>query len=690
MADTFPRQNARTQRFTLGSPRDLRLATDGSRLTFLRSRGGEDPVTCLWLTEVGEPGERLVVDPRNLGEAGDVPPAERARRERAREAAAGIVAYDVDAALRQGVFALDGRLHHVDLVTGVAREVTCAAGVFDPRLDPTGSRVAYVSGPGLRVSELAVDEDRPLAEEPESPDVSWGSAEFVAAEELGRMRGFWWGPDGRRLLAARVDVAPVPTWYISSPIDPAAPPAPIRYPGAGETNAVVDLAIVSLDGVQVPVAWRRGEWEYLVSASWAPRDRITLLVLTRDQRTAGVIDVDPSSGEASELTRWSDPCWVDVVPGAPAWLDDRLLLVVDDAATDTRRLTIDGVFATPAGLQVRSISSAGMGGIVLEVSSDPTETHVMVLDAEGGLWPATRAAGVHRAWAASDTIVVASRTMEHDGVQMRINRQGIEVGVLTDHSAIPLVRPAVAFETVGSRQLRAGVLFPTNAAVDERFPVLLDPYGGPHHARVVRSRSAWLSSQWFADQGFAVVVIDNRGTPGRGPAFERGVHLDLAGPVIEDQVDALVALADRYPQLDLDRVAIRGWSFGGFLAALAVMRRPDIFKAAVAGAPVTDWRLYDTGYTERYLGHPDTEPEAYARSGLIADAANLTRPLMLIHGLADDNVVSAHTLALSQALLEAGRPHQVLPLSGVTHMASQESVAENLLLLQLAFLRDHV
>jgi dipeptidyl-peptidase-4 len=205
---------------------------------------------------------------------------------------------------------------------------------------------------------------------------------------------------------------------------------------------------------------------------------------------------------------------------------------------------------------------------------------------------------------------------------------------------------------------------------------------------VLTARGAYLTSQWFADHGFAVVVVDGRGTPGRGPAFEREVHGDLAGPVLQDQVDALHAVAERHPDLDLTRVGIRGWSFGGYLAALAVLRRPDVFHAAVAGAPVTDWALYDTHYTERYLGHPDTCPEAYTRSSLIADAPALTRPLLLVHGLADDNVVAAHTLRLSSALLAAGRPHSVLPLSGVTHMTPQEVVAENLLLLQVQFLEQ--
>src|SRR5262249_40838877 len=202
-------------------------------------------------------------------------------------------------------------------------------------------------------------------------------------------------------------------------------------------------------------------------------------------------------------------------------------------------------------------------------------------------------------------------------------------------------------------------------ADDARLPVLLDPYGGPHAQRVLASRPAYLSSQWFADQGVAVLVADGRGTPGRGSAWERAVHLDLAQPALDDQVDALTDAAQRFPQLDLTRVAIRGWSFGGYLAALAVLRRPDVFHAAIAGAPVTDWVLYDTHYTERYLGTPSDQPAAYERTSLVADAAKLERPLLLIHGLADDNVVAAHTLQLSGALLAAGRPHQVLPLSGV-------------------------
>jgi dipeptidyl-peptidase-4 len=220
-----------------------------------------------------------------------------------------------------------------------------------------------------------------------------------------------------------------------------------------------------------------------------------------------------------------------------------------------------------------------------------------------------------------------------------------------------------------------------------QLPVLFDPYGGPHAQRVVASRNAYLSSQWFADQGFVVVIADGVGTPGKGSEWERNVLNDLAQVVLDDQVEIVRALEDLEPRADTTRVGIRGWSFGGYLAALAVLRRGDVFHAAVAGAPVTDWRLYDTHYTERYLGNPSIDDTSYKRTSLIPDAPKLERPLLIIHGLADDNVVAAHTLQLSSALLAAGKVHEVLPLSGVTHMTPQEEVAENLLLHQLEFLK---
>jgi dipeptidyl-peptidase-4 len=227
--------------------------------------------------------------------------------------------------------------------------------------------------------------------------------------------------------------------------------------------------------------------------------------------------------------------------------------------------------------------------------------------------------------------------------------------------------PTTEIRKVGVGEgLWASVTRPRALAPGRKLPVVVQVYGGPHH-REVAHRAA-LVAQWMADQGFLVVSIDGRGTPRRGRAFERAIRGDLAGPALADQVAGLEALARELPELDPSRVGITGWSFGGTMSALAVIRRPDVFKAAVAGAPVADWRDYDTFYTERYLGLPGEAPEAYARSSVLAGAAKLSRPLLLVHGTADDNVWFVHSLRLADALFRSGRSFELLPLAGVTHL----------------------
>jgi dipeptidyl-peptidase-4 len=528
--------------------------------------------------------------------------------------------------------------------------------------------------------------------------VTWGSADFVAAEEMDRSRGYWWSPDGSAIAATRVDTSPVARWWISDPARPDQPAREHAYPATGTANADVTLWVLALDGGRREVHWDRSAFPYLADVQWPEPDRIVLTVQSRDQRRLQVLAArvgdDPSvaaSVPTSVLFEDSDDAWVELVHGAPAVLDDgRVVMTADHEGA--RRLVADSVPLTPPDLQVRSI--VGVVGRALLFTANPVEDATSV-----GLWrfsdgattePLVVAPGVHTGWGGGRTVVVRSATLDRERSVTRV-LGGTE---LTNHAEVPLVQPRVSLLRGGTRAIATAVLLPDEARAADTLPVLLDPYGGPHAQRVLSARSAFATSQWFADQGFAVVVADGRGTPGRGSEWERAVHLDLAAPVLEDQIDALEAAAAEHPQLDLSRVAIRGWSFGGFLAALAVLRRPDVFHAAVAGAPVAEWRLYDTHYTERYLGTPQAEPEAYDRSSLIAEVARAqeegrpVRPLLLIHGLADDNVVAANTLQLSSALLAAGRPHRVLPLSGVTHMTPQEVVAENLLLLQLAFLRE--
>jgi dipeptidyl-peptidase 4 len=660
----------------------------------------------------GGGGERLVADPVALlgGGPEDLPAAERARRERTRERAGGIVAYAADPFLRVASFALGGRLFVADLdpadgdgPSQRVRELPAAGPVLDPRPDPTGRRVAYATDGGLHVVDLDTGAGRRLAGE-DDPEVSWGLAEFIAGEEMGRTRGYWWAPDGERLAVARVDTRPVRRFHLTDPANPQVPPGTLRYPAAGTDNADVRLFVVGLPeeptgpgdarsraGRPVEVRWDRAALPYLVEVVWPADGPLTLLVQSRDQAAMRVLEADPRSGATTTLAAWDDPVWLEIVPGVPAWLSGRRLVgTVDDRDCDARRLTLDGRPVTPPDLQVLEVLDAGGDQLLLRGTQEPTELHVWRLHAPEGSAPTlerlTGGPGVHGAAGAAGTLVLTSATLDRDGTLTTVQREGQRLATIASLAETPVLRPRVTLLRAGARQLRTALLLPSRPAAGP-LPVLLDPYGGPHGARVLASRVAFLVPQWFADQGFAVLVTDGRGMTGRGPAWERAVHLDLAGPVLEDQVDALHAVAADHPELDLGRVAIRGWSFGGYLAALAVLRRPDVFHAAVAGAPVTDWRLYDTHYTERYLGDPRADPEPYRRSSVLPDAAALSRPLLLIHGLADDNVVAAHTLRLSSLLLAAGRPHNVLPLSGVTHMTPQEVVAENLLKFQLAFLR---
>lgn len=682
--DSFPRQSARTQRFTLGAPRNVTVAADGGLVAFLRSDGPEDPVTGLWVLDVADGTERCVADPRALlADGGDtLPPEEQARRERARESAAGITAYATDSSHTVATAALAGRLIVADLRAGAAELVDVPGPVVDPRPDPTGTRVAWLCDGALWVAELAQPASaRPLAAD-DDPMVTWGAAEFVAAEEMDRFRGYWWSPGGTALLAARVDERPVDRWWIADPAAPDRPPTEVAYPAAGRPNALVTAWLLDLEGERTLVSWDAAAWPYLVQAGWDGHGPF-VAVVPRDQRATEVRSIAPD-GTTALLFADRDDAWVERLPGTPARLADGRLVMGADR-DGSRRLLVDGAPVTPPDLDVRAVAHVGDDDVL--ITANPVDD-ATILDvwrwSASGLERLTDGGGVHNAAAGGGTVVLRSSTLESAAARTEI----MGGPTLVSRAATPLVEPNVTIHHLGERGLATALLLPRHAASTAALPVLLDPYGGPHAQRVLRARSAFLSSQWFADQGFAVVVVDGRGTPGRGSAWERAIHRDLAGPVLDDQLDALSALSAIEPRLDLRRVAIRGWSFGGYLAALAVLRRPDVVHAAVAGAPVTDWRLYDTFYTERYLGRPDEDPDAYERSSLIADASRLERPLLLIHGLADDNVVSAHTLQLSSALLSHGRPHQVLPLTGVTHMASQEDVAENLLLLQLAFLRD--
>lgn len=443
-------------------------------------------------------------------------------------------------------------------------------------------------------------------------------------------------------------------------------------------------------------------------------------------------------GSTRVLEEHSNAYWLDLIHGTPAFTPNgRLICAMNDMDADTNRLTANGVPFTPAGLQVREVLDVTDDDVLCVVQRTPEllpddslpflwQSNAADHDARSfdvvsirydGTWePLTYAPGQWAISRAGNGCVVTGRGMDDATVQMQhcmniatTDENGIDVASMVvapieNHAETPGFTPNVHFTRLGERGLYTAIVLPSASseyAHADTLPVLMKPYGGPGFQQVVESQSFYWDAQWWADQGYIVVTADGRGTTGRGPKWDRAIYETMKSVTLEDQVDAVRALPEALatlavqenkessettiPQPGLNRVAMIGWSYGGFLSALAVLEEPETFAAACAGAPPTDWTLYDTHYTERYLG---LDPAVYERNSIISDAPQLDRPLMLIHGFADDNVTIAHSLRLSQALMAAGRKHTFLPLTGITHMTNDETVAENLLILQRDFLAE--
>lgn len=596
-----------------------------------------------------------------------------------------------------------------------------------------GDRITAVYGVSVE------DEDGNPAEN------TWkiGLAEFVAGEEMDRYDGFWWAPDSQHVLFESFDTADEPTWYISDPADPEKRADGRRYPRALTRNADVYLTVITLAfdendryaGItgNADVDWDREAYEYVAAVHWRRGHDPLVLVQNRRQTRDQVLEVAVAAdgaalGATRVLEEHANDQWIDLIHGTPAYTPDgRLVCPLNDMAADTNRLTVDGRPFTPAGWNVRAVldvtdddvlavvqrapeiatevprawagSDAASDAESLFGGHDARSFDVVSMGYDGSVAPITTEPGQWTASRGERGIVVSGRDMRSARAQMR-HILGEQSATISSTAAEPGFAPNVTFTRLGEHQLYTAIIAPSPSspyAHADKLPVLMKPYGGPGFQQVVASQSFYWEGQWWADQGFLVVTADGRGTTGRGPAWDREIFEDMKDVTLADQIEAVNALSEAVSRLnadgrrpgvpapDLDKVCMIGWSYGGFLSALAVLDAPNVFKAACAGAPPTDWTLYDTHYTERYLG---LDPDVYRRNGIVQDAPGLVRPLMLIHGFADDNVTIAHSLRLSQALMASGRPHTFLPLTGITHMTNDETVAENLLTLQRDFLRD--
>jgi dipeptidyl-peptidase 4 len=688
-----------TRGFSLGTPKPVVMLPDGDVL-FLRT-GPRSFSAELFELDAATGQIAKLVSAADLV-AGDVKlsAAEKALRERTRTALRGIVHVEASTDGSRLLIPLGAQVFVFDRATRKTQSVALGEGYPDhTSLSPDGGKVAFVRDQDLWVADVGGKKPRKLTAH-EGPAITYGAAEFVAQEELDRTDGYWWSPDGQHLLYQRTDETAVDTLWVSNPSNPADAPTPFRYPRAGATNAELRLAIIAAKGGKsVAVEWDRAAFPYLRHAQWTKHAPPTLVVMNRAQTEARVLAVDPKTGKTTVLVSESDPAWVNV-PDGPVWIAEgaRFLWATEKSGSWALEIhaadgKLEDTIAIPGFTGDYDVDVEG-GEVWAGATSIPTEMHIARVNlASKAVERLPTPPGTHNVYVGPKGGTRVQYSIGADGVRswQAQRRDGSAIAEIPSVAEDAPAMPTTVLETVtlDGRTHHVAITRPRDFDAARRYPVVLQVYGGPNVSTVWNNPRAYFKDQLLADTGFVVVRSDNRGTPGRGRDWERVISRDLIGIALADQVGALQAVGAAHPELDLERVGVVGWSFGGYFSAMAALLRPDVFKAAIAGAPVTDWRFYDTTYTERYMGMPQENAAAYDAQSAVEQAAKLTRPLMLVHGLTDDNVYVVNTLALAEALLRAGKDFDLVTL-GSTHMVVDPAAEAALMTRQIEFFRRHL
>jgi len=679
------RDLAETRNYTLGRPVAAKLTPDGRSVIYLRG-GPRDPVLRLYEFPLPAGPERELLTPAQLlGSSPETLTAEeKARRERARISTRGFTKFDLSNDGTRLLVTLSGQLY---VVNRADLKVTALPGKnwIDPRFSPDATAVAAVSAGELHVIELDVT---PLTAHAlttgANATLTHGTAEFVAQEEMARSEGYWWSPDSRFIAYQQTDESAVQIRHIADPLHPEATPTKFAYPAAGTTNATVRLGVIARSGgVTRWIQWDATKFPYLTRVVWREADApLALTVMDRAQQIALLLRADTSSGITTELLRETDPAWVnlDERGGFPRWLPGAKEFLWSSERAGTWQVELraaNGNFIraiTPLDFIYKGFAKIDplRGDVYLSGSQDPRETQVWRFPLSGGHGAAlTSGQGQHSAtFSENATAFIHSYDLFNgtSGTEV-LSPDGQPLAALPNRAEkLPILPRVELTRTPGEPSFFAAVVRPRDFDAKKKYPVILYAYAGPHTTVVTATARTYLNDQWMADQGYIVARLDGRGTPFRGRDWERSIRGNLIDLALADQVTGLRALGAQYPQMDLSRVGVTGWSFGGYFAAMATLRRPEVFRCGIAGAPVITWENYDTFYTERYLGLPQTDPAAYKVSSVLSYTAKLERPLLLIHGLTDDNVYAQHTLQLCDALFMAGKPYEFMPMLG-THMA---------------------
>lgn len=684
----FPKQFAQTRRFSSGKARSFTISSENNQVFFLKAANLNDLKLSLFSLDCTNGEIQCLVNPQDLKVQDEnfLPAEEKARRERLRESGSGITSFSLDKTGENICFALNGQLWVYQFSYKKLFNIEIPAPIIDPRFSPDGTKIAGAINSGLYIYDLIKTKGK-IVIAPEKENISYGLVDFISAEELNRYRGFWWSPDSNTLVVQRIDETDVSLVNLADPTDPLAEVRTHRYPFAGSKNPSSEFYVIDLIGNKTKLEFDSQEFEYVTDINFYSATRVHLTLLTRDQKNMVLKEFDLSSNTSKDLWSKTHHAWVEVTAGGPVLFENHLVSL---EGQDKRQLFVDGLALTPTDFEVRAVVSIDKEGILLQISRSQNTSSLIFIDWQAKIKPLGSQEGFVVGNKKGDIVLTVSAHEKSWQREIKVTKNDKSF-IIKEVSAAIEFNPRIEYFEAGETKISASIVFPTWFKNDSKLPVILAPYGGPHLANCLKNASVYLSDQWLADQGFVVIVADNRGTPGRGQKWEYEIFENWSEKILEDQITVLAAADKRYPgNLDLNNVGITGWSFGGYLSALAVLDAPENFHAAIAGAPVTDLRWYDTAYSERYLGNPNQDAKKYDQFSLINRAHKLTRPLLLIHGLADDNVLAMHSLKLSSKLLSKAKLHQFIPLSGVSHMTPQEVITENLLRMQLDFFKTNL
>jgi dipeptidyl-peptidase 4 len=653
-------------------PGQLSFSPDGKTLAFLHSRDGS-LARELWGLDVATGGRRILFAPPDPGATEEnVSREEALRRERQRLLATGVTHY---AWAEEGDTLLVPLRGELWVVTG-GKQTSVAQGTIDPHLSRDGTKVAFVRDGDLQVVDIASGEEKRLTRDAQ-PGVTNGLAEYAAQEEMGRSTGFWWSRDGKWIAYEQADERHIPLFQIPHWGTDVLSVEEHRYPFAGGANAKVRLGVISTDGG--PTTWMDlDDAEYLARVAWHPDGRLFVQLQTRDQRRLELRAYDPRTGKGTTLLVETSTYWVNLhhdlrfVPttGEFLWASERTgfkqLYLYEGDGTLVRAVTrgdwpVDAVCGfDPVGRRV-----------AFTAGRQPVEKQVFQAGLEAGEpVPLTPDPGFHDAVFSRDLKTWVDRHESLDrapSLTLRGPQREIHPATLP---TIDLVRPELFSFRNRAGTLLQGMLYkPAKMPA----PLVVAVYGGPGVQMV---QDSWtnrvdLRAQYLAKLGFAVMKVDNRGSSRRGLEFEGAIAERMGTVEVDDQVDG-VRHAQAKGWVDGDRVGVYGWSYGGYLTLMCLLKAAEVFKVGVAGAPATHWDGYDTHYTERYMRRPQDNPAGYREGSVIEHVGKLRGKLLLVHGMVDENVHFRHTTRLIQALSKAGRPYDLLAFPEERHFPRAE------------------